>query len=80
MHIKLYVNKEDMDVYLSEHAEKRIKQRGITKLEIFHILQFPVYIKKIHEGRKEAVGIVNKRRIKVIFIQKRKYIKIITVM
>ena len=57
-----------------------MKQRGITHLEIAHILQFPVYIKNSIDGTKEAVGIIQNRRIKVVFISITNYIKIITVM
>ena len=69
-----------MKIIFSFHAKKRMKQRGITELEIQHVLQFPLYVKNSIEGTKEAVSIINNRRIKVIFILRANYIKIITVM
>jgi len=69
-----------MKIVYSEHAEKRMKQRGITELEIKHILEYPAYIKKSFEGTKEAVGEINKRLVKIKFIEMENYIKVITVM
>ena len=69
-----------MKIVYSEHAEKRMKQRGITELEIEHILEYPAYIKKSFEGTKEAVGEINNRFIKIKFIEMENYIKVITVM
>lgn len=69
-----------MKINYSDHAEKRIKQRGITKLEIEHILKYPTYIKKSFEGTKEASGKVRNRIIKIKFIETENYIRIITVM
>jgi len=63
----------------SEHARKRMKQRGITELQIEHILNHPTYTKKSFEGRKEAVGDFKGRMIKIKFIEIENYIKIITV-
>ena len=68
-----------MQIIYSEHAIKRMKQRGITNLEIEHILKYPNYIKKSFEGRKEAEGEVRNRLVKIEFIEKENYIKIITV-
>ena len=69
-----------MEIVYSEHAKKRMKQRGITELEIDHILKHPFYIKKSFEGTKEAVGKVENRLIKIKFIEIENYIKIITIM
>lgn len=68
-----------MDIRYSDHAEKRMKQRGITKLEIEHVLKYPTYIKKSFEGTREAVGTIKNRTMKVKFTEKENYIKIITV-
>nr|MBI4157088.1 DUF4258 domain-containing protein [Candidatus Woesearchaeota archaeon] len=68
-----------MEIEYSDHAEKRIKQRGITKLEVEHILKYPVYIKKSFDGTKEVVGEIKNRTIKVKLAEKKNYIKIITV-
>lgn len=68
-----------MKVIYSDHARRRLKERGITELEVEHIMKFPVFIKKSFEGSKEAVGEITGRRIKVVFIEKENYIKIITV-
>ncbi|MBI2137102.1 DUF4258 domain-containing protein [Candidatus Woesearchaeota archaeon] len=68
-----------MDIVYSLHAKKRLGQRGITELEVEHILQFPVSLRHSFEGRKIAVGELNGRAIKVVFIFEENYIKIITV-
>ncbi len=68
-----------MKIIYSNHAKKRMKQRNIEDWEIEHILKFPSYVKKTFEGRKEAIGEVKNRKIKVIFIELENYIKIITV-
>ena len=66
-----------MNVTYSDHAKKRMKQRGITELEIEHILNHPQYIKKSFEGRKEAVGELRNRIIKIEFIEMERYIRIV---
>lgn len=68
-----------LNIIYSDHARKRLKQRGITELEVEHVLKYPNYIKKSFEGRKIAVGEVNRREIKISFIKKENYIKVITV-
>ncbi|MEK6952065.1 MAG: DUF4258 domain-containing protein [Nanoarchaeota archaeon] len=68
-----------MNLIYSYHAKKRMKQRGITELEIEHVLNCPSYIKKSFENTKEAVGEIKNRIIKVKFIEIENYIKIITV-
>jgi hypothetical protein len=57
-----------------------MKQRGITELEALYILQFPLYVKNSADGTKEAVAMLNNRRIKIVFIHRVNYIKVITVM
>ena len=68
-----------MKIIYSEHAKKRMKQRGIEEWEIENILKHPDYIKKTFEERKEAVGEMRNRKIKIVFIELENYIKIITV-
>lgn len=68
-----------MEVVYSDHAKKRMKQRGIEKWEVEHLLKHPSYIKKTSEGKKEAVGESRNRFIKLIYIKEEKYIKIVTV-
>ena len=69
-----------MEIIYSEHALKRMKQRGISELEIEHILEHPTYTKKTIEGKKEAFGTVQNRNIIVIYFETETYIKVITVM
>ncbi|MEK6901661.1 MAG: DUF4258 domain-containing protein [Nanoarchaeota archaeon] len=68
-----------MKIIYSDHAHRRMKQRGITELHIEHILAYPSYIKKSFEERKEAVGVVQDRTIKVVFFETENYIKVITI-
>ena len=46
-----------MEIIYSEHAKKRLKQMGITELEVEHVLERPIYVKRSFEERKEAVGV-----------------------
>ena len=69
-----------MNLIYSDHAKKRMKQRGITELEIEHVLKYPEYVKKSFEGRKEAVGKVKDKVIKIAFFEEENYIKIISIM
>ena len=69
-----------MKIVYSEHAKKRMKQRGITEIEIEHLLSHPSYIKKSFEDTKEVFGEINNRPIKIKFVKIENYIKIITVM
>jgi len=68
-----------MDIVYSDHAKKRMKQRGIEEWEIEHLLKHPSYIKRSFEGRKEAVGEIRNRKVKIVFIEIENYIRIITV-
>ena len=69
-----------MDVVYSDHAQKRLKQRGITHLEAEHVLKHPQFIKKSLAGKKIAVGLLRNRTITVVFIETENYIKIITIL
>lgn len=57
-----------------------MKQRGVTEIEIQHIFDFPIYVKKSFEEQQEIMGTVNNRLIKIEFIETETYIRIITVM
>lgn len=75
-----WLGERQMEIVYSDHALKRMKQRGISELEIKHVLEHPTYTKKTFEGRKEAVGSVQNRDIIVIYFETENYIKVITVM
>ena len=68
-----------MEIMYSNHAEKRMKQRGIEKWEIEHALKFPSYVKKSFNEKREAIVNIRNRMIKIVFIKMENYIKIITV-
>ena len=68
-----------MKIVYSNHAKKRMKQRGIEEWEIEHLLKYPAYIRKSFDYRKEAFGEIRNRKLKIIFIEIGNYIKIITV-
>ena len=68
-----------MEIIYSDHAKKRMKQRGIEEWEIEHLLTHPSYVRKSFEGRKEAVGEIRDRSVKIVFVKEEKYIKIITI-
>ena len=68
-----------MKIVYSEHAIKRMGQRAITELHIEYVLEHPNAILNSYEGTKIAVGMIDGRTIKVVFIKKENYIKVITV-
>ncbi len=69
-----------MKIIYSDHAEKRLKQRGILEFEVEDALNFHSSIKNRRDGLKESVGRSNNRLIKVVFAEEENYIKVITVM
>jgi len=69
-----------MKLVYSDHAKKRMRQRGITSLEIELVLAHPEYVKKTFEGRKEAFAFVKNRVIRIVFIEVENYIRVITVL
>ena len=69
-----------MDIVYSDHAKKRLRQRGIAEFEVENILRFPQYVRNTFEGLKEAVGNSNNREIKIVFVRKENYIKVVTVL
>ena len=69
-----------MNIVYSDHAKRRMKQRGITELEVEHVLNHPLYVKKSFEGTKEAVGEIKNRMLRIKFIEIENFIRIITVM
>ncbi|MEK6824195.1 MAG: DUF4258 domain-containing protein [Nanoarchaeota archaeon] len=68
-----------MKIVYSDHAKKRMKQRGIEEWEIEHLLKYPSYTKKTFEGIMEAIGEIRNRKVKIVFIKEENYIKIVTV-
>ena len=69
-----------MKIIYSDHARKRIKERGIEDWEIEHVLKHPSYIIKSFEKRKIAVGEIKNRKLGIIHIEEESYIKVISVM
>lgn len=69
-----------MRIIYSGHARIRMKQRGLTELDVEFILTYPTYIRKSYESRKIAIGKVRNRLTKVVFIERENYIRIITIM
>ena len=69
-----------MNIAYSDHAKRRLRQRGILEFEIEDILKYPIYVKNKPEGSKEAVGKSNNKMIKVVYVEEEEnYIKVITV-
>lgn len=64
----------------SDHAKKRMKQRGLTELETEYVFDFLECIRKSFEWRKEATATIRNRHIHVEFVERDNYIIIITVM
>lgn len=68
-----------MEIIYSDHAKKRMKQRGVEDWEIEHILKHPSFIIKSFEGRKIAVGEIKNRKLGIIYLEEESYIKVISV-
>lgn len=67
-----------MNLILTEHAKKRMSERGIKINQIENTITFPDYtIKK--ENRIEAYKKIKDNLLNVIYIQEGKFIKIVTV-
>jgi len=56
-----------------------MKERGIEEWEVEHLLKHPTYTRKTIEEKKEAIGKLKNRLIKIVFIKEENYIKIITI-
>jgi uncharacterized DUF497 family protein len=69
-----------MKISVSHHARQRMKQRGITFLEVEFVFKYPSSILRSFDNRITIKGIVNNRELSVVCIKKENYIKIITVM
>ncbi len=67
-----------MEFILTNHAKKRMAERGINLNQIKKTIDFPDYtIRK--DGKTEAHKKVNNRILKVVYTMEGKFIKIITV-
>ncbi len=44
-----------MRIIYSDHAERRIGQKGVTKLEVEHVLKHAKYIIKTRKNRKFVI-------------------------
>ncbi len=67
-----------MLIIFSLHAKKRLKERTIKEKEVHEIIEIPEYT--IRRGKIiEAFKKINNRLIKVVYIKKENYIKVITV-
>jgi uncharacterized DUF497 family protein len=64
----------------SNHAQMRMKQRGITVMDVEHVLYFPEKMMHLDAGKELATGYVRERLIRVVFGRKQNFINIITVM
>lgn len=69
-----------MKIIYSDHAKKRMKERGIENWEVEYILKHPSYTKKSFDERKIAVGRIKDRELKIIFTGEENYIKVISIM
>jgi hypothetical protein len=58
-----------MHIILSNHAKKRVRERGFIEEEIFFILRYQKKMIKSFLGRMIAYGNINNREIKVVFIK-----------
>ncbi|MBI3032889.1 DUF4258 domain-containing protein [Candidatus Woesearchaeota archaeon] len=69
-----------MKIIYSDHAIRRLKQRGISILEIEYGLENPKKVRYLDDDKKQITTVINNRELIIIFVQKEKHIKIITVL
>jgi len=69
-----------MEIKFSDHARKRIRERGIEGWEVEETLKHPRYIKKTFDKRIIAVGELKNRKLKIVFTKEDNYLKVISVM
>ena len=68
-----------MRIFYSPHAKMRMGQKGITELEVEHILAYPDIVRKSYLGREIAYGKVKNKLIRVIFIRTEQPIIVVTI-
>ena len=68
-----------MKIIYSDHARKRMKERGVEDWEVEQVLNSPEFTKKGFGGKREAVGYSRSRKIKAVFVREENYIKVVTV-
>lgn len=67
-----------MNIVFSGHAKKRIKERGIKEEDILEVINFPEYTITRSNNETEAFKKIKGRTLKVVYIQKEMFIKIIS--
>ena len=68
-----------MKIILTDHTKKRMRERDINISNIKETIDIPDYtIRK--NGKIEALKTMNNKSLKVVYIEKGKFIKIISVM
>lgn len=68
-----------MRIRYSFHARLRMKQRGITSLEVEHVLAYPMYT-KFFGKRKEVGGMIKNTFLRIKFVEGENHIKVVTLM
>lgn len=67
-----------MQIMFTEHAEKRLKERGVKKEQVKETIEFPEYTIKRTNNEIEAYKKMAGKMLKVVYLEKEKYIKVIT--
>ena len=66
-------------IYLTRHAKRRMKWRGISLEEVKEIVASPDRVEKLATGRKNAFKSIGIKLIRVSYIDEKDRIKIISV-
>ncbi len=53
-----------MKIFYSPHAIMRIGQKGVTELDIEHIINYPTMIRRSYSGREAAYGTIKNKMIR----------------
>jgi hypothetical protein len=65
-------------ITIKPHAELRMKDRGITKAQIYKVLRNPREVISVRYGRLAAYGDIKEKRLVVIYEKKNEDIEVIT--
>ena len=66
------------EIKISLHASYSMIKRGIFEAEAKFVLERPDYVKDSFDNRKIAIKDIVKGKLAVVFVEKEKYINIIT--
>ncbi len=68
-----------MRIVYTQHANERLRQRGFLESDIEYLIRHPMIELKTYDDKRIAIGFINNRKVRIIFMHTENYIKVITV-